>query len=254
MTIADFLGKILGMFSFLTEGIAQSSEGINVPQVPNGSDTPSFWCIFHFRHTLRLFTFRVLSPPPSSSFNRIYPVTTSNEYSLFFANCNPDTAVSMSLRALQPQLYPHLPLLAHTHLPSLFFLFSVTYFFFFAFSLSRTKHFLLLANALNLLSAAALKHRLNLADTPRTSDHILLFLSLFARVVLLFAPCLLCRRRQPRSFAQTLSAFPHRQIVSLLPQSTRTSTEPDRAPSHRLGPKKRIFSPTPLHARRGTSI
>ncbi|KAL2319929.1 hypothetical protein Fmac_028898 [Flemingia macrophylla] len=172
-------------------------------------DLSQFRCILHSRHTLRLFTFRVLSPPPSSSFNCTYPVTTSNEYNLFFANCNPDTAVSMFLRALQPQPYPHLPLLAHTHLPSLFFLFSVTYFSFFAFSLSLTKHLLLLANAHNLLPAAALKHRLNLAGTPRASNHILFFLSRFTRVVLLFAPCLLCHRCQPRSFAQTLSAFPH---------------------------------------------
>ncbi|KAL2318629.1 hypothetical protein Fmac_032505 [Flemingia macrophylla] len=171
--------------------------------------TSQFWCILHSRHTLRLFTFRVFSPPPSFSFNRTYPVTTSNKYNIFFANCNPDTAVSMSFRALQPQPYPHLPLLAHTHLPSLFFLFSVAYFSFFAFSLSLTKHLLFLTNALNLLSTAALKHRLNLASTPRASDHILFFLSRFARIIFLFRPCLLCCRRQPRSFAQTLSAFPH---------------------------------------------
>ncbi|KAL2333857.1 hypothetical protein Fmac_015070 [Flemingia macrophylla] len=142
---------------------------------------------------LRLFTFRVLSSPPSSSFNRTYPVITSNEYSLFFANCNPDTAISMSLRALQPQPYLLLPLLAHTHLPSLFFLFSVAYFSFFAFFLSLTKHLILLANAFNLLSAAALKHRLNLAGTPHAFDHILFFLSRFTRVILLLAPCLLFR-------------------------------------------------------------
>ncbi|KAL2346942.1 hypothetical protein Fmac_000942 [Flemingia macrophylla] len=58
--------------------------------------TSPFRCILHSRHTLRLFTFRVLSLPPSSSFNRTYPVTTSNEYNLFFANCNPDTIVSIS--------------------------------------------------------------------------------------------------------------------------------------------------------------
>ncbi|KAL2349304.1 hypothetical protein Fmac_003304 [Flemingia macrophylla] len=183
------------------------------------------------------------SLPPSSSFNRTYPVTISNEYSLLFVNCNPDTTVSMSLRALQPQPYPHLPLLAHTHLPSLFFLFSVACFSFFAFSLSLTKHLLLLANTLNLLSTVALKHRLNLADTPRASDHILFFLSRFVRVVLLFAPCLICSRHQPHSFAQTLGAFPHS-----LARSRRCCRSPPGPQPNRI-----VLLPTDWAQRRGSS-
>ncbi|KAL2338655.1 hypothetical protein Fmac_013101 [Flemingia macrophylla] len=81
------------------------------------------------RHTLRFFTFRVLSPPPSSSFNRTYLVTIPNEYSLFFANCNPETAVFMSLFIEFFNLNPIRTEIsfAHTHLASLFFLFSVAY-------------------------------------------------------------------------------------------------------------------------------
>ncbi|KAL2322333.1 hypothetical protein Fmac_026712 [Flemingia macrophylla] len=130
------------------------------------------------RHTLCLFTFDVLSPPPSSSFNRTYPVTTPNEYSLFFANCKLNITVSMSLRSELFNLYPTRTEIssAHTHLPSLFFLFSVAYFSFFTFSLSLTKHLLipsfLLANALNLLSTAAFKHRINLVVTPVANENL----------------------------------------------------------------------------------
>ncbi|KAL2320814.1 hypothetical protein Fmac_029783 [Flemingia macrophylla] len=96
-------------------------------------------------HTLRLFTFRDLSLPLSSSFNRTYPVTTPNEYNLFFANCNPDTAVSMSLLTELFNLNSTRIEISstNTHLPSLFLLFSVSYLSFFAFSLSLTKHLLI---------------------------------------------------------------------------------------------------------------
>ncbi|KAL2340022.1 hypothetical protein Fmac_007962 [Flemingia macrophylla] len=79
------------------------------------------------RHTLCLFTFHVLSPPPSSSFNCTYLVTTHKEYNLFFANCNPDTAFSMSLRIELFNLNPTRTEISssHTYLSPLFFLFSV---------------------------------------------------------------------------------------------------------------------------------
>ncbi|KAL2326056.1 hypothetical protein Fmac_025114 [Flemingia macrophylla] len=54
-----------------------------------------------------------------------------------------------------------------------------------------------------------------------------------------------------RSGSQCIPAEP-RRIALPLPPSTGISTESGRAPSRRLCPKKRIFSPTLLHARRGT--
>ncbi|KAL2322332.1 hypothetical protein Fmac_026711 [Flemingia macrophylla] len=77
--------------------------------------------------------FRCTPATPStsspSSFNCTYLATTPNKYSLFFANCNPDTTVSISLRTELFNLNPTRTKIssAHTHLPSFFFLFSVTY-------------------------------------------------------------------------------------------------------------------------------
>ncbi|KAL2330146.1 hypothetical protein Fmac_017727 [Flemingia macrophylla] len=169
---------------------------------------------------LRLFTFIVLSPPPSSSFNSTYPVTTtSNEYSLFFINCNPDTVVSMSLRTELFNLNPTHTYLssAHTHLPSLFFLFSVAYFSFFAFSLSLTKHLIIpslfLANTFNLLHVAALKHCLNLAA--------LLALPTISSSSSLASPALFCSSRHA-SFTANAN---HAHSLRLSVHSRRASPE-----------------------------
>ncbi|KAK4392204.1 protein CANDIDATE G-PROTEIN COUPLED RECEPTOR 7 [Sesamum angolense] len=58
---------------------------------------PSF-CVLDSKYINALFTFRDLSPPPDSSFNHSYPITAPNEYSLFFANCAPQSTVSMDVR------------------------------------------------------------------------------------------------------------------------------------------------------------
>ncbi|KAM1122886.1 hypothetical protein FF1_004338 [Malus domestica] len=50
------------------------------------------------RYITHLFNFKELSPPPQASFNHSYPVSTPNEYSLFFANCVPETTVSIIVR------------------------------------------------------------------------------------------------------------------------------------------------------------
>ncbi|KAL2343858.1 hypothetical protein Fmac_005143 [Flemingia macrophylla] len=124
-----------------------------------------FWCTPATPSTSSpSVSFLRLPPPPSTAPTPSPP----NKYSLFFTNCNPDTTVSMSLRIKLFNLNLTRTEIssAHTHLPSLF---SIAYFSFFAFSFSLTKHLLipslLLANALNLLSVAALKHPLNLAGT-----------------------------------------------------------------------------------------
>ncbi|KAJ6750078.1 hypothetical protein OIU85_000684 [Salix viminalis] len=57
-----------------------------------------YFCVLDSHYILSLFTFHDLSPPPLSSFNQSYAVTAPNEYSLFFANCEPETRVSMSVK------------------------------------------------------------------------------------------------------------------------------------------------------------
>ncbi|KAL0426366.1 UNVERIFIED_CONTAM: protein CANDIDATE G-PROTEIN COUPLED RECEPTOR 7 [Sesamum latifolium] len=96
---------------------------------------PSF-CVLDSKYINLLFTFRDLSPPPASSFNHSYPITAPNEYSLFFANCAPQSTVSMDV---QTELYnfdgreKDFLSAGLTQLPTLFFCFFVIYFAFFAF-------------------------------------------------------------------------------------------------------------------------
>ncbi|KAL2323318.1 hypothetical protein Fmac_027697 [Flemingia macrophylla] len=163
---------------------------------------PSF-CVLDSHYTTHLFNFRELSPPPSASFNRTFPLTLPNEYSLFFANCAPDTAVSMSLRTELYNLNPsdssrdYLSA-GQTHLPTLFSLFSLLYFLFLALWLRlcllnrRSLHrihllmaALLLMKALNLLSAAEDNHFVKTTGTPHGWD-VLFYIFQFLRVVLLF--------------------------------------------------------------------
>ncbi|KAM0024635.1 putative transmembrane protein GPR107/GPR108 [Helianthus debilis subsp. tardiflorus] len=56
---------------------------------------PDF-CILRSKFALLLFTFRDLSP--KWSFNRSFPVMYPSEYSLFFANCDPGSRVTMDFR------------------------------------------------------------------------------------------------------------------------------------------------------------
>ncbi|KAG8376476.1 hypothetical protein BUALT_Bualt09G0067500 [Buddleja alternifolia] len=163
---------------------------------------PNF-CVLDSKYINLLFTFRDLSPPPDSSFNHSYPVTSPNEYSLFFANCAPESTVSMTVRT---ELYnldgrgkvKDFLSAGLTQLPSLYFWFSVLYFAFFAFwiyvclknKMSVHKIHLLMGvlvivKALNLLFAAEDKHYVKVTGTPHGWD-VLFYLFQFIRVVLLF--------------------------------------------------------------------
>ncbi|KAK9985384.1 hypothetical protein SO802_030335 [Lithocarpus litseifolius] len=162
---------------------------------------PQF-CVLNSHYIFRLFTFRDLSPPPNSSFNRAYPVSSPNEYSLFFANCAPESTVSMAVRT---EVYnvdrdgsKDFLSAGQTHLPSLFFVFSLAYFAFVGFWIyicftnKRSVHRihllmagLLLMKALNLICAAEDKHYVKVTGTPHGWD-VLFYIFQFIRVVLLF--------------------------------------------------------------------
>lgn len=162
---------------------------------------PNF-CVLDSLYVTLLFTFRDLSPPPAAFYNGSYPVTSPNEYSLFFANCAPDTTVSMAVRT---EVYnvdhggvKDFLSAGQTQLPSLFFFFSVLYFFLFGFwiytclanklSVHRIHALmagLLLVKALNLIFAAEDKHYVKTTGTPHGWD-VLFYLFQFLRVVLLF--------------------------------------------------------------------
>ncbi|KAG5582931.1 hypothetical protein H5410_053558 [Solanum commersonii] len=161
---------------------------------------PTF-CVLRSKFINSLFTFRDLSPPPNSSFNRSYPVTSPNEYSLFFANCAPESKVSMDVRTelynLDNQVKDYLSA-GLTQLPTLYFLFSFVYIGFLGLWLSvciRNKksvhriHMLMAAlvvmKALNLIFAAEDKHYVKVTGTAHGWD-VLFYIFQSIRVVLLF--------------------------------------------------------------------
>ncbi|XP_073282098.1 protein CANDIDATE G-PROTEIN COUPLED RECEPTOR 7-like [Primulina huaijiensis] len=167
--------------------------------------TPSF-CVLESKYITHLFTFRDLSPPPRSSFQRSYPISSPNEYSLFFANCAPDSTVSMEVRTELYNFDGHVKDFLSaglTQLPSLYFCFSVVYFAFFGFWIficlknRRVVHrihalmgVLVIMKALNLLAAAEDKHYVKVTGTPHGWD-VLFYIFQFIRVVLLFTVIIL---------------------------------------------------------------
>lgn len=185
--------SLLGFFLLSEESLLQVL--LEIQQNPQ-------FCVLNSHYISLLFTFRDLSPPPNSSFNRSYPVTSPNEYSLFFANCAPESAVSMAVRT---EVYnvdrdgsKDFLSAGQTHLPSLFFVFSLAYFAFVGFWIyicftnKRSVHRihllmagLLLMKALNLICAAEDKHYVKVTGTPHGWD-VLFYIFQFIRVVLLF--------------------------------------------------------------------
>ncbi|KAF2288772.1 hypothetical protein GH714_012728 [Hevea brasiliensis] len=183
----------LGFFLLSEESLLQVL--LEMQQNPN-------FCVLESHYTLHLFTFRDLSPPPLSSFNQSYPVTAPNEYSLFFANCAPETSVSMNVRTevynLERDGSKDYLSAGLTQLPSLYFFYSIAYIAFLGFwiyvcftnrgSVHRIHLLmggLLLMKALNLICAAEDKHYVKVTGTPHGWD-VLFYIFQFIRVVLLF--------------------------------------------------------------------
>ncbi|KAG6770416.1 hypothetical protein POTOM_026098 [Populus tomentosa] len=183
----------LGFFLLSEESLLQVL--LEIQQNPN-------LCVLDSHYILPLFTFRDLLPPPLSSFNNSYPVTAPNEYSLFFANCAPETRVSMSVKTEIYNLdrdgsrdYLSAGL---TQLPWLYSLYFLAYagflglWIYVLYSNKRSIHRihllmggLLLMKALNLICAAEDKHYVKVTGTPHGWD-VLFYIFQFIRVVLLF--------------------------------------------------------------------
>ncbi|KAI6698151.1 hypothetical protein NL676_018270 [Syzygium grande] len=160
------------------------------------------FCVLDSQYIVPLFTFRDLSPPPRASYAGSYPVSSPNEYSLFFANCAPESRVSMDVRTelynLDPDSSKDFLSAGQTQLPSLFSLFSLAYLAFVGFWIytcrrnRRSVHRihllmggLLLMKALNLICAAEDKHYIKVTGTPHGWD-VLFYIFQFIRVILLF--------------------------------------------------------------------
>ncbi|KAL9673124.1 hypothetical protein QQ045_029377 [Rhodiola kirilowii] len=172
-----------------------------IPTIIEANETPDYFCVLDSHYIISLFTFQNLSPPPHASYNNTFPVTAPNEYSLFFANCNPQTQVSMDLRTevynLDQGVKDYLSA-GQTQLPTLYTLFALCYIAFLVFWV-RTCYqnklsahrihglmgLLLLMKALNLICAAEEKHYVKVTGTPNGWD-VLFYTFQFIRAVLLF--------------------------------------------------------------------
>ncbi|XP_047340505.1 protein CANDIDATE G-PROTEIN COUPLED RECEPTOR 7-like [Impatiens glandulifera] len=184
----------LGFFLLSDESLIQFL--IEMQQSPN-------LCVLDSRYINLLFTFNKLSPPPISSFNNSFPITTPDEYNLVFGNCGPESEVTMNVHTEIYNLDSGKGIKDYlsagvTQLPTLYFIFSLAFFTFLTiwiyilFTNKNSVHrihflmaLLLLAKALNLISAAEDKHYVKVTGTPHGWD-VLFYIFQFLRVVLLF--------------------------------------------------------------------
>lgn len=182
----------LGFFLLSEESLLQVL--LEIQQTPT-------MCVLDSKYINLLFDFTMLSPPPHSFLNKSYPVTSPNEYSLYFANCVAESQVTMNVQTevynLDDGVKDYLSA-GQTQLPTLFFLFSLAYFGFLGlwiyicYNNKRSVHRihalmagLLLMKALNLICAAEDKHYVKITGTPHGWD-VLFYIFQFIRVVLLF--------------------------------------------------------------------
>lgn len=190
--------SLLGFFLLSEEKLVQAV--LSQQQQQSENRNPNL-CVLSSPYVDVLFTFKDLSP--TGSFNGTYPITIPDEYSLFFANCAPGTAVSMSIRT---EIYnsrldgtrDYLSV-GQSPVPSVYFFFFLAYSAFFAvwiyaclvknrLSSHRIHHLmaaLLFTKAMNLIFAAEDQHYIRSTGTPHGWD-VLFYLFQFLKGVLLF--------------------------------------------------------------------
>nr|DAD27800.1 TPA_asm: hypothetical protein HUJ06_029268 [Nelumbo nucifera] len=148
------------------------SEEALIQVLIEAEQNPNF-CVLDSHYIISLFTFKDLFTPQRTSFNNSYNITDPNEYSLFFANCAPQSQVTMTVRTeiynLDNGVKDYLPAVHRIHL---------------------LMAALLLIKALNLICAAVDKHYVKISGTPHGWD-VLFYLFQFLRVVLLFTVIIL---------------------------------------------------------------
>uniref|UniRef100_A0A7N0UDL0 Uncharacterized protein n=1 Tax=Kalanchoe fedtschenkoi TaxID=63787 RepID=A0A7N0UDL0_KALFE len=183
----------LGFFLISDEAVIQT--------MMESNDNPDYFCVLDSQYIVPLFTFEKLSPPPHASLDDTINVDSPNEYSLFFANCNPQSSVSMTVRTemynLDNGVKDYLSA-GQTQLPTLYFLFGTVYVAFLAgwiyiclknklnaHRIHALMGLLVLMKALNLLCAAEDKHYVKVTGKPHGWD-VLFYIFQTIRVVLLF--------------------------------------------------------------------
>ncbi|KFK24720.1 hypothetical protein AALP_AA8G015900 [Arabis alpina] len=158
------------------------------------------FCVLDSHYILRLFTFHDLS---SSNFTRSYQVTSPNDYLIFFANCVPESKVSMNIKTELYNLDPTNGSKDYlstglTQLPGLYFIFSICYLSFFTLcgyfwyknkQIVQRIHLLmtalLLSKALSMICAFEVKHNVRVTGEAH-GWNIVFYVLRFIEDVLLF--------------------------------------------------------------------
>ncbi|XP_020598005.1 protein GPR107-like isoform X1 [Phalaenopsis equestris] len=200
---------LFGFFLLSEEDLVQAifeSQQQNPGSNPNSNG--NIVCVLSRPYIHLLFTFRDFYKSSQNSYNTSFPITRPDEYSLYFANCAPESQVSMSVRTemynLRPDGSRDFLSVGQAPVPSIYFLFSLVYAVFLAiwlyFSLFRNRlnvhgihqimAGLLLVKALNLIFAAEDQHFIRLTGTPHGWD-VLFYLFQFLKGVLLFTVIIL---------------------------------------------------------------
>uniref|UniRef100_A0A1D1Z5C8 Protein GPR107 n=1 Tax=Anthurium amnicola TaxID=1678845 RepID=A0A1D1Z5C8_9ARAE len=199
--------SLLGFFLISEESLLQAvydSQQRGPGSNPNPrANSDGDFCVLSSPYVHPLFTFRDLSPPPASSFNGTYPITSPDEYILFFASCAPECQVTMSVSTQMYNVQPDGSLdylsAGQSRLPSLYSSFAVAYVVFLGLWIYacfvKSRRFthrihllmggLLLVKALYLICAAEDQHYIKVTGTPHGWD-VLFYLFQFLKGVLLF--------------------------------------------------------------------
>ncbi|ERN01131.1 hypothetical protein AMTRI_Chr03g146310 [Amborella trichopoda] len=157
------------------------------------------FCVLSSQYIKYLFSFNDLGP--EFNYNHSYPVSVPDEYSLVFANCNPNVEVSMNVHTemynLEGETKDYLPA-GQTQLPKLYFIFFLSYVAFMGvwiYVCMKNKvsvhriHLvmgaLIAVKALNLVCAAEDKYYVKRTGTPHGWD-IVFYAFQFLRGIMLF--------------------------------------------------------------------
>ncbi|KAI5007224.1 hypothetical protein ZWY2020_047172 [Hordeum vulgare] len=86
----------LGFFLLSDEALFEAVYEQPPPTDLNPNPDPNSLCVLASRYVIPLFTFAELDA--NGNCNKTFPISHPDEYSLFFANCAPETAVTMEVR------------------------------------------------------------------------------------------------------------------------------------------------------------
>ncbi|KAM3410949.1 hypothetical protein ACQJBY_002899 [Aegilops geniculata] len=201
--------KQIGFFLLADESLLQAAsesrppaEKRAEPDDPTGADEPDLsGCVLSSPYVKKLFTFFDME---GGHYNKSFPVTHPDEYSLYFANCAPESLVSMNVRTEMYNANPdgskdYLPV-GQAPVPAIYGFFAFGYAAFLAgwayLTLSRDRvaanqihHLmsaLLVARLLYCLSAAEDQHYIRVTGTPHGWD-VAFYLFQLIKGVILFA-------------------------------------------------------------------